>query len=97
MLHKRVLSVFQTTHTVTLVFDVIYNIFHVVQICTSTNYAQKQITKLLYSVIFKSSWRWKHSEDNSYLEIRLAVCIFLSFFRFINLTNMCNFFFFSIT
>jgi len=38
---------------VTLIFYIIYDIFHIVQICASTNYTQKQITELLYSVIFK--------------------------------------------
>lgn len=49
---KWVLAVFQITNMMTLVFDIIYDTFHVVQICTSTKYAQKQITGLLDSVIF---------------------------------------------
>jgi hypothetical protein len=78
ILYKRVLAVFQTTNMVTLVLYIIYDTFHVVQICTITNYPQKQITELIDCVILKILLRCKHSEDNSYLEIKLAVCILLS-------------------
>lgn len=46
---------FQARNMVTLVFDIKHDTSDVVQVCISKNNAQKQVTKLLESVIFNVS------------------------------------------